>query len=68
MKTDEDIDATEPDEDEDDEDDDEDDDDAMTSGRPYVPPATDRDGPKPTFGEQCDQAFTVPRRLMDKPY
>jgi hypothetical protein len=50
------------------EDEDEGEEDMMTSGRPYVPPATDRDGPKPSFGEQCDDQFIVPTRLHDKPY
>ena len=50
------------------EDEDEGEEDMMTSGRPYVPPATDRDGPKPSFGEQCDSQFIVPTRLHDKPY
>ena len=50
------------------EDGDEDEEDMMSSGRPYVPPATDRDGPKPSFGEQCDSQFIVPARLHDKPY
>jgi len=49
-------------------DEDEGEEDMMTSGRPYVPPATDRDGPKPSFGEQCDSQFIVPTRLHDKPY
>ena len=48
--------------------DEEDEEDMMISGRPYVPPATDRDGPKPSFGEQCDSQFIVPTRLHDKPY
>jgi len=50
------------------EDEDEGEEDIMNSGRPYVPPATDRDGPKPSFGEQCDSQFIVPTRLHDKPY
>jgi hypothetical protein len=73
---DEDMDEGDDDDDDDDDDGEEEDDDeeaaayreAMRAGRPYVPPANDRDGPKPSFGEQCDRQFIVPTRLHDKPY
>ena len=38
------------------------------SGRPYVPPASSAEGSGPTFGENMESHFIVPRRLQDKPY
>jgi protein arginine N-methyltransferase 7 len=38
------------------------------SGRPYVPPASSASGTGPSFGENMESHFVVPRRLQDKPY
>ena len=38
------------------------------SGRPYVPPASSADGSGPSFGDNMESHFVVPRRLRDKPY
>eukprot|EP00962_Isochrysis_galbana_P023977 scaffold7312_cov116-Isochrysis_galbana.AAC.5 len=41
---------------------------AQFSGRPYVPPASSAAGTGPSFGENMESHFLVPRRLQDKPY
>ena len=39
-----------------------------SGGRPFVPPASISEGPKPRFGEHVEPGFVVPPRLQDKPY